>query len=81
MDIRKVSRQIARESNACRPERGGIAVSVWPDGRVISAPTLQASTAIRGEDNKFHPRILCVDWPVSAVTAEELLRAALSRLK
>lgn len=79
MNIKKLAAEVARESKACRLERGGIAISIWPEGDYSTAVWRGNSTDRNDATGKPRPRLLCIDWPVTAATAEEMIREAFAR--
>lgn len=80
MNIHKLAREVARDSKHCRPEGGGIAISIWRDGTFTTTTGRQVAVARReGEQGQFEPRLLCIEHPVSAATAAEMIRQALRK--
>ncbi len=80
MNLRDLARAVARDSKHCRHEGGGIAISIWRDGTYTTTTGRQVAVARReGEQGEFVPRLLCIEHPVSAATAAEMIRQAIGR--
>jgi hypothetical protein len=79
-NITWLSRSVAKASKACRPERGGIAINIWPDGAWSESAWRGNATAKRDPNGEeWIQRLACIDWPVSIATAKEIIKAAGAR--
>ena len=78
MNIAWLSREVAKASKSCRPERGGIAINIWPDGGWSESVWRGNATAKRAENSEeWISRLAVIDWPITRAGAREIIEAAL----